>query len=74
MLSGPTLPPWAAALSYRRRIQYARYQAMELWRSRRQGMVYAQYPRPAAYVEIQGGPISDQSIKLELRPGEKRIT
>mgnify|MGYP002225288858 CR=1 FL=1 len=35
-------------------------------------MVHAQYPRPAAYVEIQGGPISDQSIKLELRPGEKK--
>ena len=24
------------------------------------------------YVEIQGGPIRDQSIKLELKPGEKR--
>ena len=24
------------------------------------------------YVEIQGGPIGDQSIKLELRPGERR--
>ena len=24
------------------------------------------------YIEIQGGPIQDQSIKLELKPGEKR--
>ncbi|RPH38266.1 DUF5107 domain-containing protein [bacterium] len=29
-------------------------------------------PRHAPYVEIQGGPIGDQSIKLELQPGETR--
>lgn len=29
-------------------------------------------PDRQPYVEIQGGPISDQSIKLELRPGEKK--
>lgn len=29
-------------------------------------------PRREPYVEIQGGPIRDQSIKLELKPGEKR--
>lgn len=29
-------------------------------------------PNRQPYVEIQGGPIGDQSIKLELRPGEKR--
>ena len=29
-------------------------------------------PDQQPYVEIQGGPISDQSIKLELRPGEKK--
>lgn len=29
-------------------------------------------PNRQPYVEIQGGPISDQSIKLELKPGEKR--
>lgn len=29
-------------------------------------------PRRQPYVEIQGGPIRDQSIKLELKSGEKR--
>ena len=29
-------------------------------------------PDRKPYVEIQAGPIADQSIKLELRPGEKR--
>lgn len=29
-------------------------------------------PNRQPYVEIQGGPIGDQSIKLELKPGEKR--
>ena len=29
-------------------------------------------PDRQPYVEIQGGPISDQSIKLELHPGEKK--
>lgn len=29
-------------------------------------------PRRAPYVEIQGGPIGDQSIKLELEPGDVR--
>lgn len=29
-------------------------------------------PKRQPYVEIQGGPIRDQSIKLELQPGEKR--
>lgn len=29
-------------------------------------------PDRQPYVEIQGGPIGDQSIKLELKPGEKR--
>ncbi len=27
----------------------------------------------AAYIEIQGGPIRDQSVKLELEPGERRV-